>query len=102
MARNQPAPTTEEERETSRDIGVLGALWPFMRPYRLLMFAATCALVLTAGLSLTLPLAVRRVVDNFRVSESALLNQYFLAALVIAAMLALGTGLRYALVTRLG
>ena len=102
MARNQAAPTTEDERETSRDIGVLRALWPFMRPYRLLMFAATCALVLTAGLSLTLPLAVRRVVDNFRVSESALLNQYFLAALGIAGMLAVGTGLRYALVTRLG
>jgi ATP-binding cassette subfamily B protein len=73
-----------------------------MRPYWLLMFAATCALVLTAGLSLTLPLAVRRVVDNFRISESALLNQYFMAALVIAALLAVGTGLRYALVTRLG
>ncbi|WP_122076878.1 ABC transporter transmembrane domain-containing protein [Pseudophaeobacter sp. EL27] len=102
MARNQAAPTTEEERESSREIGVLGALWPFMRPYRLLMFAATCALVLTAGLSLTLPLAVRRVVDNFRISESALLNQYFVAALGIAAMLAVGTGLRYALVTRLG
>ncbi|OIQ36317.1 MAG: ABC transporter [Roseobacter sp. MedPE-SW] len=102
MARNQAAPTTEDERESSKEIGVLGALWPFMRPYRLLMFAATCALVLTAGLSLTLPLAVRRVVDNFRISESALLNQYFLAALVIAALLAAGTGLRYALVTRLG
>ncbi|MEP2715981.1 ABC transporter transmembrane domain-containing protein [Pseudophaeobacter sp.] len=102
MARNQAAPTTEDERESSREISVLGALWPFMRPYRLLMFAATCALVLTAGLSLTLPLAVRRVVDNFRISESALLNQYFVAALVIAALLAAGTGLRYALVTRLG
>lgn len=102
MARNQAAPTTEDERESSKKIGVLAALWPFMRPYRLLMFAATCALVLTAGLSLTLPLAVRRVVDNFRISESALLNQYFLAALVIAALLAAGTGLRYALVTRLG
>ncbi|EAQ43456.1 ABC transporter, ATP binding/permease protein [Roseobacter sp. MED193] len=102
MARNQAAPTTEDERESSKQIGVLAALWPFMRPYRLLMFAATCALVLTAGLSLTLPLAVRRVVDNFRISESALLNQYFLAALVIAALLAAGTGLRYALVTRLG
>lgn len=102
MARNQATPTTEEERESSRKIGVLGALWPFMRPYKVLMFAATCALVLTAGLSLTLPLAVRRVVDNFRISESALLNQYFLAALVIAALLAGGTGLRYALVTRLG
>lgn len=102
MARNQTAPKAEEERESSRKIGVLGALWPFMRPYRILMFAATCALVLTAGLSLTLPLAVRRVVDNFRVSENALLNQYFLAALGIAALLAVGTGLRYALVTRLG
>ncbi|EBA16601.1 ABC transporter, ATP binding/permease protein [Roseobacter sp. SK209-2-6] len=68
----------------------------------MLMGLATCALVLTAGLSLTLPLAVRRVVDNFRVTDNALLTQYFLAALVIAGLLALGTGLRYALVTRLG
>ncbi|OBY25142.1 ABC transporter transmembrane domain-containing protein [Leisingera sp. JC1] len=102
MARNNAAPNAEQEREKSRKIGVLSALWPFMRPYRLLMLAATCALVLTAALSLTLPLAVRRVVDNFRVSDSELLNLYFSAALVIAALLAVGTGVRYALVTRLG
>ncbi|MGR3758642.1 ABC transporter transmembrane domain-containing protein [Roseobacteraceae bacterium NS-SX3] len=102
MARKQAAPNAEEERASSRKIGVLAALWPFMRPYKALMAAATCALVLTAGLSLTLPLAVRRVVDNFRVSDAALLNQYFLAALVIAGLLAVGTGVRYALVTRLG
>ncbi|MDC0659754.1 ABC transporter transmembrane domain-containing protein [Leisingera sp. SS27] len=102
MARRQAAPNAEQEREKSRKIGVLSALWPFMRPYRLLMLAATCALVLTAGLSLTLPLAVRRVVDNFRVSDSELLNLYFSGALVIAALLAAGTGVRYALVTRLG
>ncbi|UWQ55006.1 ABC transporter transmembrane domain-containing protein [Leisingera caerulea] len=102
MARRQAAPNAEQEREKSRKIGVLSALWPFMRPYRGLMFAATCALVLTAALSLTLPLAVRRVVDNFRVSDSELLNLYFGAALGIAALLAVGTGVRYALVTRLG
>jgi len=102
MARNQAAPNAEQERASSRKIGVLSALWPFMRPYRLLMFAATCALVMTAALSLTLPLAVRRVVDNFRVSDAELLNLYFSAALVIAALLAVGTGVRYALVTRLG
>ncbi len=96
------APKTQEERATSRKIGVLRALWPFIRPYSGLMCAALAALVLTAGVSLTLPLAVRRVVDNFRVSESALLNQYFMAAVAIAALLAVGTGLRYALVTRLG
>ncbi|UWQ73255.1 ABC transporter transmembrane domain-containing protein [Leisingera sp. M658] len=102
MARRQAAPNAEQEREGSRKIGVLSALWPYMRPYRLLMLAATCALVMTAGLSLTLPLAVRRVVDNFRVSDSELLNLYFGAALGIAALLAAGTGVRYALVTRLG
>ncbi|WP_293573715.1 ABC transporter transmembrane domain-containing protein [Phaeobacter sp.] len=102
MAANTGVPTAEDERKSSRKIGVLSALWPFLRPYRLLMVTATLALVLTAALSLTLPLAVRRVVDNFRLSDTALLNQYFVAALVIAGLLAIGTGLRYALVTRLG
>ncbi|MDE4274213.1 ABC transporter transmembrane domain-containing protein [Phaeobacter gallaeciensis] len=102
MARKTAAPNAKEERQSSRKIGVLAALWPFMRPYKALMFVATCALVLTAGVSLSLPLAVRRVVDNFRISDNALLNQYFIAALAMAALLAVGTGLRYALVTRLG
>jgi len=102
MARSQAAPHANEERDSSKKISVLGALWPFMKPYRLLMLLAFGALVLTASLSLTLPLAVRRVVDNFRVSDAELLNQYFLAAIGIAALLAVGTGLRYALVTRLG
>ncbi|KJZ26482.1 ABC transporter transmembrane domain-containing protein [Tritonibacter mobilis] len=91
-----------EERETSRRIGVLKALWPFMRPYRGMIFAALGALTLTAGVSLSLPLAVRRVVDNFRITDAALLNQYFTAAMIMAALLAFGTGLRYALVTKLG
>ena len=97
-----PANSANEERETSRKIGVLRSLWPFMTPYKTLIFAALAALTLTAGVSLSLPLAVRRVVDNFRVTDAALLNQYFVAALAMAALLALGTGLRYALVTRLG
>jgi ATP-binding cassette subfamily B protein len=96
------APGANVEREKSKQIGVLGALWPYMRPYCLLMIAAICALVLTAMISLTLPLAVRRVIDNFNSADSAILDQYFLAAIGIAALLAVGTGLRYALVTRLG
>ena len=96
------APVSSEERETSKKIGVLRSLWPFMKPYRGMILAALAALTLTAGVSLALPLAVRRVVDNFRVTDAALLNQYFVAALLMAALLALGTGLRYALVTRLG
>ena len=64
--------------------------------------AAIAALVLTAIVSLALPLAVRRVVDGFGTESAALLDQYFLAALGVATLLALGTGLRYYLVTRLG
>jgi len=92
----------EAEREKSKRIGALGALWPFMKPYFLLMIAALMALTLTAGVSLVLPLAVRRVVDGFGTDEAALLDQYFGAALAVAALLAVGTGFRYYLVTRLG
>ncbi|MDJ0631356.1 MAG: ABC transporter transmembrane domain-containing protein [Rhodobacter sp.] len=92
----------QEEREKSKRIGALAGLWPFMAPYRTLIAAAGLALVLTACVSLVLPLAVRRVVDGFETSAAALLDQYFLAALGIAGLLALGTGLRYYLVTRLG
>ena len=101
MAR-QPKPTGSDERAASREVGALARLWPFMRPYRGQLALAVLALVLTASVSLVLPLAVRRVVDNFGADEFGLLDRYFGAAVGIAALLALGTGLRYALVTRLG
>lgn len=97
-----PETTGNEERAKSKKIGALRALWPFVQPYRGLMAAALAALVATAIISLTLPLAVRRVVDNFSSAQDALLDKYFAAALGIALLLAIGTGLRYALVTRLG
>ena len=80
----------DEDREKSKKVGALRDLWPFLSPYKWLVVGAGLALVLTASVSLTLPLAVRRVVDNFRVSDSELLNLYFSAALVIAALLAVG------------
>lgn len=90
-----------EERAKSRRVGALAALYPFIRPYRAMAAMAGAALVLTSAVSLALPLAVRRVVDGFGESIQ-LLDQYFLAALGIAALLALGTALRYYFVTRLG
>ena len=66
------------------------------------MGAALLALVLTASISLVFPLAVRRVIDTFNVEQVGLLDQYFGAAIAIAALLALGTAVRYSLVTRLG
>jgi ATP-binding cassette subfamily B protein len=83
-------------------VKALAGLRPFLAPYRGLVLGALAALTLTAGVSLILPLAVRRVIDGFNANSAVLLDQYFAGALLIAAVLALGTGLRYALVTRLG
>jgi ATP-binding cassette, subfamily B, bacterial len=91
-----------EERATSKRVGSLRGLLPFLRPYRGLLLLALVALVLTAAVSLILPLAVRRVVDNFNSGAAEILDQYFGAAIGIAALLAVGTGLRYYFVTRLG
>ncbi len=93
--------TNADDRAKSRQVGILRQLWPFMAPYRVMVLLALVALTLTAGISLALPIAVRRVVDGFNDAET-LLDQYFLAAIGIAILLALGTGLRYYLVTRLG
>ncbi|MDP3263057.1 MAG: ABC transporter transmembrane domain-containing protein [Tabrizicola sp.] len=91
-----------EDRPRSKEVGALRGLVPFLRPYRGITVLAALALTLTAGVSLILPLTVRRVVDGFNSGDAALLDQYFAAALGIAALLAVGTGLRYYLVTRLG
>ncbi|WP_413721101.1 ABC transporter transmembrane domain-containing protein [Silicimonas sp. MF1-12-2] len=96
------AATLNEERAKSKNVRALSALWPFLAPYKALLAAAMLALVTTAMISLILPLAVRRVVDGFETSAESLLDSYFTAALGIALLLALGTGLRYYLVTRLG
>lgn len=95
-------PTDSSERKKSRSIGALRGLFPYLLKYRLLVLASGVALVFTAVISLVLPLAVRRVVDGFQTGETQLLDEYFLAALGIAGLLALGTGFRYYMVTRLG
>ncbi|MGJ8583837.1 MAG: ABC transporter transmembrane domain-containing protein [Marinosulfonomonas sp.] len=100
MARTDVA--TLDQREKSKQVGAIRGLWPFVRPYRRLMALALIALVFTAAISLVLPVAVRRVVDGFQTSAVELLDGYFVAALGIAGLWAIGSGLRYYLVTRMG
>ncbi|ADO43157.1 ABC transporter transmembrane domain-containing protein [Ketogulonicigenium vulgare] len=98
MARGAPA----SDRPASRDMGALRALWPFLRPYRSQLLAALGALVLTALVSLALPIAVRHVVDGFSAENVAVLDGYFLLALGVAGLLAVGSAARFYLVNRLG
>ena len=90
------------DRSKSKRVFALKELWPFLKPYKLMILAAFIVLTLTAVISLILPLAVRRVVDTFSLGNTIILDQYFVAAIGIAGLLSIGTALRYALVTRLG
>ncbi len=90
-----------EDRPTGKRVGALTALWPFMKPYRLNMLGAGFALVFTAMVSLSLPLAAEQVVDSFGLASGEI-GQHFVTMLIIATLLAFGTALRYYLVTRLG
>ena len=90
-----------DRRAKARSVGALRGLAPFLAPYRWLVWGALVALTVTAGLSLALPLAVRRVIDGFNESIG-MMDQYFGAAIAIAGLLALGTAARFYLVTRLG
>ena len=103
MARtpNSAADVTEE-RASSKQVGVLRALVPYFTPYKPLVILALIALTITASVSLVLPVAARQVIDGFAMGDVTLLNQYFMGAIIVAAIFALGTGLRYYVVTRLG
>jgi len=90
-----------EDRPVGKRISALRALWPFMRPYKANMIAAGCALVFTAMVALTLPIAARLVVDSFGI-DSDQISEYFGLMLLIATLLSFGTAARYYLVTRLG
>jgi ATP-binding cassette subfamily B protein len=89
-------------RKKSRTVGSLRGLAPYLFPYKTMIALALTALLVTAGLSLVLPIAVRRIVDGFSAGTTEQMDHYFGAAIGVAALLALGTGLRYYLVTRLG
>ena len=97
-----PQAASEGERPKSKRLGALRALFPFFVPYRGWLAFAALALVLTAAVSLVLPIAARRVVDGFAAGDLNLLDRYFIGAIGVAAIFALGTAARYWMVTRLG
>ncbi|MEL6677613.1 MAG: ABC transporter transmembrane domain-containing protein [Pseudomonadota bacterium] len=91
-----------EDRARAKSIGPMRGLLPYLRPYPGWILAAGLALLTTAALTLILPIAVRRVIDGFLSESTEQMDAYFGAAILIAAGLAVGTAIRYMLVTTLG
>ena len=81
----------------------LRRLWPYLRKRPWNLAAAFAALLGAASLTLTFPVAFRRVIDNgFEVGNTELINKYFIALIAVALLLALATALRFYLCSRMG
>jgi ATP-binding cassette subfamily B protein len=78
-------------------------LLPYAARHRLWILAALGALIVASGATLTVPVAVRRMIDfGFSADSAGLITTYFLAMLGVVGLLALASGLRYFLVMTLG
>ncbi len=81
------AETGPEPERSKRSLRPLSRLVPYMLKYRGLVGAAIVSLGLAAVTTLTLPLAVRRMVDHgFSETNSDLIATYFSALLGISAL----------------
>ncbi len=78
-------------------------LWPFIRPYRSRLLVALSVLLIAAAASLSLPVAIRLVIDEGFSRESAgAVDRYFIALFALAAVLAVFSAARFYLVSWLG
>ncbi|CUA84633.1 ABC transporter, permease/ATP-binding protein [Chelatococcus sambhunathii] len=92
-----------EGRGERAPMAALKPLVPFALAYRGRIAAALVALVVAAGATLALPLAVRRVIDGgFSDPDSGMINAYFGMLVIVVAVLAVASAARYYLVTTLG
>ena len=91
------------DKTARRDLRPLAHVLPYLLRYRGLMAGAVVFLLLAAATTLTLPTAVRRMIDHgFTENDGTLINSYFAMLMVIAALLACVSALRYYFVITLG
>lgn len=96
-----PDPTRSER--PVRQLAALGALWPYMRRHRALAAGWLGFLALSSAATLSLPVAVRHMIDRgFASHDAALINQTFIVLFVVALVLAIATAARYFCITLLG
>jgi ATP-binding cassette, subfamily B, bacterial len=100
-----PQGTEKQPKTQSRNdrLRPLLRLLPFLMAYPRHLVLATIALIVAAGATLVIPIAVRRVIDHgFDTSAGGLVDRYFLAMLAVVLVLALASAVRFYLVTWLG
>jgi ATP-binding cassette subfamily B protein len=100
---SQPVETDIKTARSSARLRPLLRLVPFLAAYHWHLIFAVLALIVAAGATLVIPIAVRRIIDHGFSSEGgALVDRYFLAMLAVVLVLALASAVRFYLVTWLG
>ncbi len=93
----------QSRRSSARRLHPLQTLWPYVLRYKLQLILAFAFLVIAAGATLAIPLAVRRVIDfGFSSENRDLINIYFGTMLVVSLVLAVSSAARFYFVNWLG
>ncbi|WP_312237630.1 ABC transporter transmembrane domain-containing protein [Stenotrophomonas sp.] len=96
MTDTSPAPAP-----AVRQLGSLGTLWPFVRRHTGLFVAWLVALALSSVATLSLPPAVKLMIDH-GFNDSGQINRAFALLFLVAVLLALATAARFFFVSLLG
>lgn len=92
-----------KSQQSQRKLKPLLRLFPYLWRYRGRLLAASVALVVAAGATLMLPVALRYMIDSgFSEQDSAAVDVYFLALFGVAAVMAFASALRFYFVTWIG
>ncbi len=95
--------TAEAAEKKRRSLKPLRGLAPYLARYKGMAAAALFFLVVAAATTLTLPLAVRRMIDHgFSGGDSLFIAQYFSMLIVVVCVLAIASAGRYFFVITLG
>ncbi len=95
---------TEPKSATSeRRVSALRLIFPYLLHYRALLFGWLGFLALSSLATLSLPLAVRVMIDHgFAHADPATVNRSFIGLLAVAVVMAIATAARYFCVSMLG
>jgi ATP-binding cassette, subfamily B, bacterial len=93
----------ESKQSNPSGVRTLIALAPFLKPYKKQFLLAIFSLVLAAGATLAVPFSFRQIIDlGFGTDSSSQINTTFLTLFAVACLVAIGTSLRFYMVSWLG
>src|ERR1700730_11039202 len=94
--------TNSDPPEQTPSPRALLELAPYLLRYKPRIVAALFAVTVAAAATLSVPLAIRRMIDfGFSAASAGLINSYFFGLVAVAAVLALASGSRFFFVTTL-